>query len=238
MFFTTQNHQRVKPDLPPVTFWFLISLAAHFHYAKAMSILIIKAEIEDLPKPTWRRLAVPATATIDQLHAALQEAFQWNDYHLHEFMNSRGERYGLPNPEEELLSPDVPPMLPEPMFEVTALFDSVPDTARYIYDYGDYWVHNLTLEAIVEGASLEFPQIVAFQGPSLPEDSGGVAGYLEKVNILSKPKSPLFRETSEWLEAVTPPVLNVPLANAKTRSKIQLLQKIAEIAPLLDEEEN
>lgn len=202
-----------------------------------MSILIIKAEIFDLPQLTWRRLAIPSTATIDLLHVALQEAFQWNDYHLHEFMTSRGERFGLPDSEEEILPPNVPPLLPEPMFEVTALFESVPDTARYVYDFGDDWEHHLTLEAIIEGAELQFPQVIASQGPSLPEDAGGVRGYLEKQKTLSKPRSADFEAISEWMEASIPPPLNLSLANAKIKSKIRLIQTISEIAPLFDEGE-
>ena len=42
----------------------------------------------------WRRLLVPATATIAQLHTILQTVFGWGGEHLHRFV-SHGVEYGI-----------------------------------------------------------------------------------------------------------------------------------------------
>ncbi|GAA0365695.1 hypothetical protein GCM10008932_17340 [Alkalibacterium iburiense] len=40
-----------------------------------------------------RKLHVPMTYTFNQLHHILQEAFMWDDYHLHQFVfNRQNER--------------------------------------------------------------------------------------------------------------------------------------------------
>src|SRR5450756_2878359 len=45
----------------------------------------------------WRRLLVPATTTIADLHAVLQAAFGWADEHLHRFV-IHGREYGISYP--------------------------------------------------------------------------------------------------------------------------------------------
>ncbi|MGH3722050.1 MAG: plasmid pRiA4b ORF-3 family protein [Pseudonocardiaceae bacterium] len=42
----------------------------------------------------WRRLLVPAEATIAELHAVLQAAFGWGGEHLHRFV-IHGTEYGI-----------------------------------------------------------------------------------------------------------------------------------------------
>jgi hypothetical protein len=42
----------------------------------------------------WRRLLVPATTTIADLHAVLPAAFGWADEHLHRFV-IHGREYGI-----------------------------------------------------------------------------------------------------------------------------------------------
>jgi hypothetical protein len=37
------------------------------------------------PTPIWRRVIVPTTFTLAQLHAVIQAAMGWCDYHLHHF---------------------------------------------------------------------------------------------------------------------------------------------------------
>ena len=53
----------------------------------------MKATIVGTKPPVWRRLLVPETTTLLQLHEILQAALGWWDSHLHEF-EVNGVRYG------------------------------------------------------------------------------------------------------------------------------------------------
>jgi len=45
----------------------------------------LKVNLDRMKPPLWRRLQVHADITFKQLHDILQIAFDWEDYHLHEF---------------------------------------------------------------------------------------------------------------------------------------------------------
>jgi hypothetical protein len=63
----------------------------------ALQIRVTLSEIEPV---VWRRLVVPWTWHLGKLHFAIQAAFNWWNYHLHEF-NIGGQRYGYPELLEE-----------------------------------------------------------------------------------------------------------------------------------------
>lgn len=48
----------------------------------AVQLRVTLAEIEP---PVWRRLVTPGTWHLGQLHLVIQAAFNWWNYHLHEF---------------------------------------------------------------------------------------------------------------------------------------------------------
>ena len=41
--------------------------------------------LRDIEAPIWRRVVVPASMTLHELHAVIQTAMGWDDYHLHLF---------------------------------------------------------------------------------------------------------------------------------------------------------
>jgi hypothetical protein len=45
----------------------------------------LKITLTRVRPPVWRRVRVPATATLDELHRVIQIAFDWDDDHLHVF---------------------------------------------------------------------------------------------------------------------------------------------------------
>jgi hypothetical protein len=49
-------------------------------------VLQLRIELVDSHDPlVWRRLLVPATSTLADLHAVIQAAMDWHDAHLHQF---------------------------------------------------------------------------------------------------------------------------------------------------------
>src|SRR5690606_6570539 len=69
----------------------------------------------------------------------------------------------------------------------------------YVYDFGDNWTHQLTVEKIVSAeAGVRYPRCVAGQGACPPEDVGGPWGYEEFQAALTDPSHPEHDERLEW----------------------------------------
>ncbi len=72
--------------------------------------------------------------------------------------------------------------------------------ARYDYDFGDGWEHELTLEAILpRQPGKKYPLCVGGARACPPEDCGGVGGYEDLVTVIQTPKPRGVREHSHWL---------------------------------------
>jgi hypothetical protein len=57
------------------------------------SIVSLKVTLRGIKPPIWRRLLVPATMTLGDLHEAIQAAMGWDNDHLHAF-DIAGRQYG------------------------------------------------------------------------------------------------------------------------------------------------
>lgn len=116
----------------------------------------------------WRRVLVPASTTLRELHGILQVAMGWEGIHLFLF-DVYAVRYG--SFELHAANPDV--SLQEFGLRANERFS-------YIYDMGDHWVHEIRIEAINPPSKKSYPICVAGSGACPPEDCGGVHGYQER----------------------------------------------------------
>lgn len=150
----------------------------------------IKVTLDDIEPPIWRRLLVPLTTTLSELHHILQAAMGWTDSHLHQF-EIGGLRYG----DLEMLNQD--------RFEGDAqAFDASEVRLRdfqfwyddgpsfvYVYDFGDDWRHTVQLEKLL--ALKPAPKsATCIEGVRScpPEDVGGPPGYFEFLRVLLSPE--------------------------------------------------
>lgn len=113
-------------------------------------LLKIRVELSGILPPIWRELLVPATYSFWDLHVAIQDAMGWLDYHLHEFrINNRGP--GNPTiigiPPEDLWE-DQLEVLPGWEIPATDYLSQLGDQAEYEYDFGDGWLHLVTLVSV------------------------------------------------------------------------------------------
>ncbi|RRH90214.1 plasmid pRiA4b ORF-3 family protein [Mesorhizobium tamadayense] len=53
--------------------------------AASMNIITLKMTQRGVKPPVWRRLVMPGTMTLGDLHEAIQAAMGWHDCHLHAF---------------------------------------------------------------------------------------------------------------------------------------------------------
>lgn len=86
------------------------------------------------------------------------------------------------------------------------VFSESQKRAYYIYDFGDNWVHSIVLEKIFphkEG----FDESICVGGKRSAslEDSGGVWGYQELLDILRNPTHPEYEDMIEWTGGVFDP---------------------------------
>lgn len=154
------------------------------------SIYQFRIDLEGIRPPIWRRILIPGTSTMRDLHQAIQDVMGWEDYHLHQFMVAdpfSGQPITMENHDEET-------KIIEDWFTMETPMGS------YTYDFGDNWEHIIKLEKITSlDADATYPQCIKGKMACPPEDCGGVWGYQEMLDILKDPKHEEYEETVEWM---------------------------------------
>lgn len=95
----------------------------------------IRISLDGIEPEAWRRLVVPPRWNLEQLHLAIQAAFNWWNYHLHEFRIG-GLRYGDVELLEEGAFEGDPRTFDEREVRLRD-FDGPGTRFVYIYDFGD-----------------------------------------------------------------------------------------------------
>ena len=123
----------------------------------------------------WRRLLVPADATIAGLHAVVQAAFGWDGEHLHRFV-IHGREYGIGYVGGVGFRDDP---------HLVRLVDlGLRPTERFVYDYDftDGWRLDLRLEQVlVMDPGRVYPCCTGGRRAGPPEGCGGVQAFLENT---------------------------------------------------------
>lgn len=155
-----------------------------------------KATLSRVRPPVWRRVEVPADATLHRLAATLITVMGWHGGHLHQFRID-GEYYGMPNME---FTDD---------FEIiderkTRLRDIVEkqEIGRFIlaYDFGDGWEHVVEFEGAVDPEKgAKYPRCTGGARHCPPEDCGGPRGYADFLKAIRDPKHPEHESMREWI---------------------------------------
>ena len=135
--------------------------------------LTVRVDLVDAKPAVWRRLVLPSTLRLDQLHGVLQVAFDWTDSHLHRFVLDEdawgdAEKYLCPFDVEEGEDDG----LPTSQVRLDEVLAAPGDVLTYVYDYGDNWHHRLVVEEV--GPAVDDVQLLAGHGAAPPDDSGGI----------------------------------------------------------------
>ncbi len=153
----------------------------------------LKATIVGTRPPVWRRVLVEESSTLLELHHVLQAAFGWYDCHLHEF-DIGGVRYGTDDGEGR-----GPPPKSERRARVGAVAEQ-GTSMRYVYDFGDDWVHRLVVEKVAPARpGATYPSCTGGKRACPPEDCGGVWGYQEFLAAMADPDDPQHAAMLEWI---------------------------------------
>jgi hypothetical protein len=156
-------------------------------------VYTLHVELFGIEPSIWRRVDVPADAALAELHAVLQIVMGWQDSHMHLF-EIDGVRYGLGDNEYD----------PDEHDETGVLLGDLGlragDRFEYTYDFGDDWVHAVTLEAIRRDVPAgDAPRLVDGQRACPPEDCGGPPGYLDLLEALADPEHDEHETMKQWL---------------------------------------
>lgn len=126
--------------------------------------------------PVWRRVLVPANFTFSGFHAVIQEAFGWWNEHLYCFGDKPYSQslYIAEENKEDWYRPDYDAR----KFTLGELFGDggIVKKLCYVYDFGDDWIHDITLEKVFDEYS-DHATCIKGKGACPEEDSGGVWEY-------------------------------------------------------------
>ena len=208
--------------------------------ASMTSIHLLRIVLRDTKPPIWRRMAVPSTIRLGQLHDVIQIVMGWTDSHLHRLVlrdkslkPSRGEIRRMTQFDEVFINrmhgERVFVPYTTPFGDDTELEGEDEDAVKlaevcprpkskliYEYDFGDGWQHTITVQKITEPeAGIKYPICLAGKGACPPEDCGGVWGYYEMLGVVKDPKHQMHKQYSEWLgEGYDPEAFDIDEVNA------------------------
>lgn len=153
----------------------------------------LRVELLNSHPSIWRRIQVPASITLPELHGVIQTVMGWEDYHLHRF-EVEGRRYTVLD--EDALEDD----FDEKGQRLDQLLPKVGQSFFYEYDFGDSWEHRITVEAIEPSNSpLSYPICLEGERACPPEDCGGIWQYNETREAYTDPRHKDHAELVEWL---------------------------------------
>lgn len=176
---------------------------------KPTEIYQLKVTLQGIKPPIWRRLLVGDTTDLFQLHAIIQEAFGWENEHLHAWELSEPARWIREEDEDEDEADERDVVLTEALAKGNKL--------DYIYDMGDSWRHSVVLEKTLPVTSeTVVPVCIKGKRACPPEDSGGAPGYFFALETLANPDDPEHEELKAWYgEEFDPEHFDLEAANTR-----------------------
>ncbi|MDR1626829.1 MAG: plasmid pRiA4b ORF-3 family protein [Spirochaetia bacterium] len=174
------------------------------------SVYILRVTLLDIKPQIWRDFQIPGQLSLAELHTVIQDVMGWEDYHMHSFQ-AGGKIYG-PAPEEAFgLGLD---QSNEEDVTVEGLGLKEKQKFQYTYDFGDNWVHQITVMKILPQAGGSAILCLGGKRACPPEDCGGVPGYEDILKVLESPNKKKNRELLDWLGDYDPEAFDADAVNA------------------------
>lgn len=126
----------------------------------------------------WRRLQIPGSYSLSQLHNIIQQAMGWSDSFVHQF------HVGKISYEPTIKSniPKESKRFDERNYKLHTLEEGMQFMFSYLYDAGEGWEHQIQLEETVPPTrELKHPILLAGERACPPEDVGDVHEYNQLV---------------------------------------------------------
>jgi hypothetical protein len=151
----------------------------------------LRIAIDEVAPPVVRRVEVPLTMRLDDLHFVLQIAIGWQNCHPFEFRVG-DTAWGLVDRDAET---NPLPAEGATLADVRAL----GRIFRYGYVFGEDWQHTVEIEAVTPAEQgVVYPRLIEAHGRCPPADIGGAAGYEDYLLAVADSKHPLHETMVEF----------------------------------------
>ena len=157
-------------------------------------IVRLRIDLPDTKPAVWRVVEVPITTTLRALHEIIQAAMPFEDRHLYEF-RAGNHRYGIP----EISFDDNLSVRDAKSIRLSRFLAQGLSGFTYMYDFGDYWQHAITVEAVGDAdPEVAYPRLIDGAGRAPPEDVGGTPGFEEFLKAMTRPRAREHKRMVEW----------------------------------------
>lgn len=164
----------------------------------------LRISIRDTEPEIWRRLLVPETVTVFELHHIIQAAFGWEDRHLFGIRctDRRGSARVIIGPDSAAEEMDDEPASGVVLADLLDPGRTGAADFEYEYDFGDAWTHDVVVMGAAE-LRRDSSRCSAGANRGPVEDSGGPHGYARLVEALGDPSDGDHDELADWYTFAT-----------------------------------
>jgi hypothetical protein len=134
----------------------------------------------------WRRVQVPGTFTLAQLHDIIQLSMGWSDSYVHQFLVGKISY-------EPTIKSNIPretKRFDEHKYRLHSLEEGMRFMFTYLYSAGEGWEHEIHLEKVVPPTrKLNHPILLSGEMACPPEAVGDIHEYHQLISALESPDS-------------------------------------------------
>src|SRR5262249_52170273 len=143
---------------------------------------------------------------------------------LHEFRIGE-RRFGRPDWEDDFMGQT--PSDDERRFRLRQVFAGIGSQALYVYDFGDNWEHDISVEEIFPpDPGHRYPFCSDGWGKCPPEDCGGAPAYEHLVRAMEDRYHPERRELVRWMGGKFDPAdFSIDRVNRKLARKFRPVRR-------------
>lgn len=150
----------------------------------------LKIELKDTKQKIWRRIQVNSDISLNELPHIFQISMGWTNSHLYSFIIDDVEFTVKEYDDDDVKYADARNYSLEKL--------KIDGPFEYLYDFGDYWEHEITIEKKIEGKTILNPICLEAEGRCPPEDIGGTHGFDEFLEIMKDKSHPERKSYIEW----------------------------------------
>jgi len=162
-------------------------------------VLQLRVDLQYAQPTIWRRLLLPSSASLADLHIALQLVFGWEGSHLHAFEMPEEPSKRLGRTQFSDPAMGLERAHDEYEYSVGQLLCQPKDRFFYEYDFGDCWRHEIVLEKILDSSEGQAVQCTAGRMRAPVDDIGGLPGWYHALDVMNNPSHPDYEHVCHML---------------------------------------
>jgi len=179
-----------------------------------ISVYQLRIHIDYSSPIIWRTIQVPGTLKLSALHSILQICFGWNDEATYRFLV--GKTFYGPDPTDESRG-----LFNDSEVQLHELEKVMRFIFSYIYDGGNGWECELTLEEVLPMTeTVTHPVLIAAEHASPPNSVADIHEYMEmlsQINELSSVRDKVLAQ-HDLASTYDPTYFDVNSVNAQLKS--------------------